>query len=71
MEAQQIVYTVEVVKMIGHPPPNITVNDIWVAGLILAGIVWIETFVIVWLIFKYRFTEGSLRRCKNSCQQKS
>lgn len=40
--------------MILQPPPNIPLHDVWVAGLILAGIVWLETIVISWLVVRLR-----------------
>ena len=34
--------------MVFQPPPNAELADVWIAGLILAGLVWIETITIIW-----------------------
>lgn len=40
--------------MILQPPPNVTLNDAWMAGLILAVLVELETTIIILLVIKLR-----------------
>jgi hypothetical protein len=35
-----------------QPPQGVTINDVWVAGLMLAFLVWSEAIVIVFLSVK-------------------
>ena len=37
--------------MILEAPSNITITDCWIAGLILAGFVWIELIIMVLFAF--------------------
>ncbi len=39
-----------------QPPSNMTLNDSWLAGLILAFLVWAEMAIIIFLVIKLRAT---------------
>lgn len=44
-----------------QPPPNVTVNDVWIAGLILAFLVLMEAVVIIWLSTRMVFFKAKKR----------
>ena len=57
--------------MIFKPPSILTVTDIWVAGLILASLVWIEAMVIVKLAIRLKSMNSSIsHKCKNYAHKK-
>lgn len=49
-----------------QPPTNVTVNDVWIAGLILACLVEIEAGIIVILIFKIVNAKNTTNGHKNT-----